>query len=188
MMMWEGSARWGRDCGCDSCVSRRSEWHRAGAEKRRRENRDQDVDYVVVHRLVTEPKPTVKANRDERLAAAKILFGRGAGASRVAEKLGCTVRTVERYRVELGLAKGHNPPGVTRATVKAAVLADPAISAAELARRLDLANSTVAKQILDLQNDGELPKRDNRNDVRNPRSKGLPRTPGLRMADRSNLR
>lgn len=135
----------------------------------------QEVDEVVVLRLIQEPKPTVRPNKAERMEAVRRMLVDGRRSHYIAPRVGITVRTVDRYRKELGLARPPVPRGTTRAAVKAAVLADPKISAAEIARNLGLNNSATWNHLKKLQAAGELPPRDNRNDIRNPRSKGLPR-------------
>ncbi len=132
---------------------------------------DYEVDPVVVDRLVHDASP-VESNRTERVAATRRLCAMGWTNGEVAARLRVTKRTVERYRVELGIAKEYRKTyGETKLAVLSALLEEPLLSDRRLAIRLGVQKRAVWDFRRDLTEAGLLPNRDPK-DVINPRHRG----------------
>jgi DNA-binding NarL/FixJ family response regulator len=101
-MRYDG-ARWSRTCPCASCVEQRGEYFPRAS--RHANARHFDLDEMSVERAV-QGDPPACMTKAERLEAARRLWDRGVAAREIARILRISRRSIERYRSELGNARG----------------------------------------------------------------------------------
>jgi transposase len=89
----------------DAAVARRARYYAANRErileKKRTENARTKVDRIYIDEVVVDRLvrgEACPATKHERYAAFQILESRGLLASEMAQRLGCSQRTIERYR------------------------------------------------------------------------------------------
>lgn len=152
-------------CTCDLCYGARARISMEANASRR----DQEIDEVVVHRMITDPVLTVTPTMVERRAAAIELRRRGKGANAIAEKIGVHPGTVQRYFHEAGLTVPKLRGPELRKIVKDRILEDPILSFRELSKETGALPTTLSMHHAALVASGELPARDNLR-TRNPRN------------------
>jgi DNA-binding CsgD family transcriptional regulator len=98
------------------------------------------IDEIAVERAVSGERVCLSAA--ERAEAIRLLHGRGLSAQQIAERLHVTARTVQRYRVVLGVAADPPDPGAVERREALRGLLGRGLSDREIGRRVGVTEET----------------------------------------------